>query len=52
MKKNCKRLIKKNLKQKKQLKEKETRYIVKWRGYDIIVGLVKNTLCKNESILS
>ena len=34
MKKNCKRLIKKNLKQKKQLKEKEARYIVKWRGYD------------------
>ena len=46
MKKNCKRLIKKNLELKKYLKQKETNYIS--NGNDItthlIVGLIKKIL--------
>ena len=34
MKKNCKRLIKKNLEQKKVLKRKGYKLYVKWKGYD------------------
>ena len=33
MKKNCKRLIKKSLEQKKYLKEKGDKWYVKWKGY-------------------
>ena len=34
MKKNCKKLVKKNLEQKKYLKEKGDKLYVKWKGYD------------------
>ena len=34
MKKNCKRLTKKNLEQKKVLKRKGDKFYVKWKGYD------------------
>ena len=34
MKKNCKRLIKKNLEQKKIIKRKGDKFYVKWEGYD------------------
>ena len=48
MKKNCKRLIKKNLKLKESLKEKETNYMS--NGKDItthlIAGLIKKDLIK------
>ena len=54
MKKNCKKLIKKNLEQKKDLKEKVINYMS--NGKDIIihliVGLIKKISYKNESILS
>ena len=52
--KNCKKLIKRNLEQKKYLKEKVINY--KSNGKDIIipliVGLIKTILYKNKSILS
>ena len=54
MKKNYKRLIKKNLEQKKYLKEKLINYMS--NGKDIIihliVGLIKKISYKNESIFS
>ena len=34
MKNNCKRLVQKNLEQKKVLKRKGDKLYVKWRGYD------------------
>ena len=54
MKKNCKRLIKKNLEKKKCLKEKVTSCMLNGKGMIIllIVELIKKTLYKNESIFS
>ena len=54
MKKNCKGLIKKNLEQKKCLTEKEINCMSNGKDMIIvlIVGLIKKTLYKNESILS
>ena len=54
MKKNCKKIIKKNLEYKKYLKEKVINYMSNGKGMIIvlIVGLIKKTLYKNESILS
>ena len=54
MKKNCSRLIKKNLEYKRYLKEKEINCTSNGKDMIIvlIVGLIKNTLYKNESILS
>ena len=51
MKKNCKKLVKKNLEQKKYLKEKVTNYMANGKGIIIvlIVGLIKKTL--NEILL-
>ena len=53
MKKNCKKLVKKNLEQKKYLKEKVINCMSNGKGIIIhlIVGLMKKTLYKNESIL-
>ena len=53
MKKNCKRLIKKNLEQRKYLKEKVISCMLNGKGMIIllIVGLIKKTY-KNESIFS
>ena len=53
-KKNRKKLIKSNLKWKKQLKEKLINYTLNRKDMTIhlIDGLIKNTLYKNESILS
>ena len=52
MKKNCKRLIKKNLEYKRYLKEKMISFMLNGKGMIIllIVGLIKKTLYKNESI--
>ena len=52
MKKNCKRPIKKNLELKKYLKEKVIICMLNGKGMIIllIVGLIKKTLYKNESI--
>ena len=52
MKKNCKRLIKKSLDWRKYLKEKVVRCMLNGKGMIIllIVGLIKKTLYKNESI--
>ena len=46
MKKNCKKLVKKNLEQKKYLKEKVINYISNGKGMIIvlIVGLIKKTM--------
>ena len=54
MKKSCKRLIKKNLEQKKYLKEKVINYMSNGKGMIIvlIVGLIKKIFYKNESVLS
>ena len=54
MKKNCKRLIKNHLKYKKYLKEKVISCMLNGNGMIIhlIVGLIKKTLYKNESIFS
>ena len=54
MKKNCKRLIKKNLEQKKYLNEKVISCMLNGKGMIIllIVGLIKKTLYKNESVFS
>ena len=54
MKKNCKKLIKNNLEQKKYLKEKMINYMSNGKDIKIhlIVGLIKKTLYKHESILS
>ena len=54
MKKNCKRLIKKNLEQKKYLKEKVINCMSNGKDMIIhlIVGLMKKTLYKDEPILS
>ena len=54
MKKNCKRLTKKNLEKKKYLKEKVISCILNGKGMIIflILGLIKKTLYKNESIFS
>ena len=54
MKKNCKKLVKKNLEYKKYLKEKVINCMSNGKGIIIylIVGLIKKTSCKNESILS
>ena len=57
MKKSCKKQIKKNLKQKKysySSKEKEINCMSNGKGMiiNLIVGLIKNTIHKNESILS
>ena len=48
MKKNCRRLIKKNLKYKKYLQEKETSYMLNGKAaiINLIVGLIKKTLYK------
>ena len=53
-KKNCKKLVKKNLEQKKQLKEKVINCMSNGKDMIVIliVGLIKKTLYKNESILS
>ena len=54
MEKNCKRLIKKSLEYRKYLKEKVISCILNGNGMIIllIVGLIKKTLYKNESIFS
>ena len=54
MKKNCKKLAKKKLGQKKCLKEKMINCKSNGKGMTIrlIVGLIKKTLYKNKSILS
>ena len=54
MKKNCKKLIKKNLEYKKYLKEKVINYISNGKGMIIhlIVGSIKKISHKNESIFS
>ena len=54
MRKNCKKLIKKNLEYKKQLKEKVINCTLNGKDtiIHLIVGLIKKTLHKNESILS
>ena len=54
MKKNCKKLAKKNLEQKKYLKEKVVNHMSNGKDkiINLIVGLIKKTLYKNESILS
>ena len=58
MKKNCKRLINKNLGQKKIIKRKGDKLYVKWKGYDSSFNswinkkdLIK-LVHKNESIFS
>ena len=53
-KKNCKRLIKKNLEQKKYFKEQITNCTSNGKGMIMIlmVGLIKKFSYKNESILS
>ena len=53
-KKNCKKIIKKNLEQKKYLKEKAINCMSNGKAIIIflIVGLMKKTLYKNERILS
>ena len=43
VKKNCKKLIKNNLEQKKYLKKGDKLYVT-WKGYDHIVGLIKKDL--------
>ena len=54
MKKNYKKLVKKNLEEKKCLKEKVINFV--WNGKDMIIvliaGLIKMKLYKNESIFS
>ena len=52
--KNCKNLFKKSSEQKKYLKEKVINRMSNGKGMIIvlIVGLIKKTLYKNESILS
>ena len=51
MKKNCKKLVKKKIR-KKVLKRKGDKLYTKWNQYNsFIVGLLKKTLYKNESIL-
>ena len=54
IKKNCKRLIKKNLEQRKYLKEKVISCMLNGKGMIIhlIVGLIKKILYKNEPIFS
>ena len=54
MKKNCRRLIKNNLEQKKYLKEKVINCMLHGKDMTIhlIVGLIKKTLYKHESIFS
>ena len=54
MKKNCKKLVKKNLEQKKYLKEKVINCMSNGKDMIIvlIVGLIKKKLYKIESILS
>ena len=54
MKKNCKKLVKKNVEQKKILKRKGENYMSNGKGIIIhlIVGLIKKISYKNESILS
>ena len=54
MKKNCKNQIKNNLEQKKYLKEKVINCMSNGKDMIIvlIVGSIKKTLYKNESILS
>ena len=54
MKKNCKQLVKKNLEKKKFLEEEVINCTSNGKGMTIylIVGLIKKTLYKNESILS
>ena len=54
MKKNCKKLVKKNLKYKKYLKEKLINCMSNGKDMVVvlIVGLIKKVLYKNESILS
>ena len=53
MKKNYKKLVKKNLEQKKKLKEKVINYtsIRKYMTIHLLVRLIKKTLYKNESIV-
>ena len=50
MKKNCKKLIKKNLEQRKYLKEKVINYMLNGKDMIIhlIVELIKKTLYNNE----
>ena len=54
LKKNFNKLVKKNLEQKKYLKEKVINFMLNGKDMIIhlIVGLMKKTLYKNESILS
>ena len=54
MKKNCKKLTKKNLEWKKYLKQKVINCTSNGKGMIVvlIVGLIKKTSYKNESILS
>ena len=54
MKKNRKKLVKKNLEQKKYLKEKMINYMSNGKGMiiNLIVVLIKNISYKNELILS
>ena len=54
MEKNCKKLVKKNLEQKKYLKEKVIHCISNGKDMiiQLIVGLIKKISYKDESILS
>ena len=54
MKKNCKKLVKKNLQQKKYFKEQVINCTSNGKGMIVvlIVGLIKKISYKNESILS
>ena len=54
MKKNFKKLVKKNLEQKKYSKEKAINYMSNGEGIKIVlvVGLIEKITFKNESILS
>ena len=55
MKKELQKTTQKEFRIEKVLKRKGDKLYVKWKGYNnsfLIVGLVKTTLCKNESIFS
>ena len=50
MKKNCRKLVKNNLKQRKYLKEKVENWTSNGKDIiiELIVGLIKKVSCKNE----
>ena len=53
-KKELQRTNQKEFRIEKVIKRKENKLHVKWKGYDncLIVGMIKKTLYKNESVLS